>query len=278
MGGRIVFVNTRVDVLHLCYTDTLASLVTGKISTDFSANLMVKEPSIGAWASSTDPVTFDGQVLVGGLGGQYGYHFTATKEGQYELHVKNLAAGTTGLISRYEFTVMPQGAALVGSYTDAFCAQSDIEGQTGYEIGVASNPTDVEVADFAVLRARMLQGHLLAKGITVTPDGGSAPVDISSVSGTVLRDLLRVANAVGAGIDQIRHANRGVKPEKSQAKITEMYEYWESLLEQITDSARLMYGVTLIATPYTTGQVEEPDRTEVPEGSHIRITMTGDEL
>jgi hypothetical protein len=273
---RLVFKDDRVDVLHVCYNTDFTAKVDGKLVGDFQASLVKKLESGSEFVDASETVTFNGEHEFGGTdGGQYEFYFTPDASGVYELHIANLAAGTTGMVSRYMFDVRTSGALFAADYADAFCSEADIQGVTALEIGSGSTPSDTVVVVFARLIAGELRALMHKIDLGITPDAGTNPVDTTSLIGYTLRDMLRLCNATGVGVMQVDAAFRGVSPERSQ-KAVDLEERYTKLKEVLSELGASYHEYSTVDTPYEDGEIAQPEVAETAEASGIKFPIEED--
>lgn len=278
MSERVVFSNSRVDVVHICYDDTRTGVVTGKTGSDFDTVLYFKLPAGSVFVEASESVSFDGEIIVGSINGRYGFSFTPLSAGTYVLHVINTAASTDPVVGEFEFTAMSSGAAFSASYSDAFCSEADVEDQVGLTFDASSIPNSTQVAGYSRLIAAELQGILIQAGLTVTPDGGSDPIDTTGVLGSTFRDLMRYANAVGAGFHAADTAYSGVAPERS-SKATDLEDLYSELKDLVVDMGEKYNDDGLIKTPYTDeDEIDQPTVASGAEASGIKFPLESDAL
>lgn len=159
----------------------------------------------------------------------------------------------------------------------AWCSVEDIVAQSGLFVTSATRPPTDVVELLARNRASELQGLLLRSDIQVTPDDGSAAVNVSTLRGQIFRARLREANAVGAAIDQWHHAQRGVSP-ATNTRISDLQRRWMEILPQLVevgiefDSS----GRSTVRLPYDS-EIERP-ALRPTKGAGVQITVLGDDL
>jgi len=128
--------------------------------------------------------------------GYYNISFTPQNSGLYTLFAVELAGGQRQ--PRWDFQVLSAGAIFAPSYQNAFCSESDIERWINASITATTSPTDTEAGAFAESRAARLMALTARLGYAVTP--------ASVTAASILEDLLREANAIGAALDYLRAA------------------------------------------------------------------------
>jgi len=174
----------------------------------------------------------------------------------------------------------------MAAFDDAFCDDTEITTYSGIGISATSAPTTTQCEVFARNRGAAIRLKLNTNGVTITVDIGANPVDITSDFGLAFRQLLTEANAVGAAIDQVRHHFRGVKPQKSSDKITELERRWRQLMvgepgkdipAELLAAAEALYAVATVVTAYSTGEVEEFAEKAGKEAPGILVSLTGED-
>ena len=160
--------------------------------------------SSGVMVAASETITF-AEV---GVTGHYTVSYPPANEGIYILELKELNASTFQRTYRFEDVhVLGAGAAFTPAYTNAFCAETDIERWVQTAIDANSEPTATEATGFAETRAAELMSLMAKLGHTITP----ATVAV----GSRLEDLLRRANAIGAALDYSIAQQFAVRPSKS---------------------------------------------------------------
>src|SRR3990172_9439336 len=91
-----------------------------------------------------------------GVTGRYSISFVPLSLGFYILELEELHASSTKRIHRFEVEVLAAGAIFSPAFTNAFCAESDMERWLGQLISATTSPTATEAAGFAEERAAVL--------------------------------------------------------------------------------------------------------------------------
>jgi hypothetical protein len=146
-----------------------------------------------------------------GTTGRYYFSFTPTNSGIYILHLNEIHALSGGSQPTFRYDVVAAGAVFSPTYSNAFCAESDIERWIQTSIDATSRPNDTEAAAFAESRAAVLMTLCAKWGLTITPSTVTA--------GSRLEDLLREANAIGAALDYTVAQQFAYQPSKSDRAI-----------------------------------------------------------
>ena len=128
-----------------------------------------------------------------GVTGRYDISFTPLNSGLYVLYGLETHASSMGRTFEFRWYVVTAGAVFSPSFTNAFCALSDIERWTQTGIDSTTQPNDTEAAAFAEARAAVLASLCAKWGFAVTP--------ATVTAGSRLEGMLREANAIGAALD-----------------------------------------------------------------------------
>ena len=194
-------------------------------------DLVLHRESSGAMVAAGETVTW-AEV---GATGRYYFSFTPENSGLYILYAKELDALSMQRTFDFRFSVVTAGATFSPTFDEAYCAETDMERWLQQAIDGTTAPTDTEAAAFAEGRASVLTSLCGRLGKTVTPDTVTA--------GTVLEDLLREANAIGAALDYTIAQQFGRSP-----SLSERPAFFQTLWEQF-------YGDPT-AKPPTAGSIE----------------------
>lgn len=153
-------------------------------------------------------------AAVAGQTGYYGIAYTPDTNGLYKLELLELNAGSGA--RRWTFTqeVVSAGSVFLPAFANAFCAESDVERWLQYVIDGTTNPNDLETAAFAESKAGVLMSLCGRLGYPVTP--ATVP------NGSIIKTLLRDANAIGAALDYTVAQILGVSPSK-----TDRFDYFQ---------------------------------------------------
>lgn len=147
-------------------------------------------------------------AAVAGEIGFYTISFSPENSGKYVLLLKELNADSFFARHEYRYEVTAAGAVFAPTYSNAFCAESDVERWTQVAIDASSSPTDTQTAAFAEARAAILMSLCAGLGFSVTPS--------TVVAGSRLEDMLREANSIGAALDWVSANEHGVSPSLSE--------------------------------------------------------------
>lgn len=157
-----------------------------------------------------------------GVSGTYEIEFTPANTGLYVLQLKELNASTLQRTWRFpDYLILSAGSILSPSYANAFCSESDIERRLGLPISASTVPDDTAATAFAEGRAAYLMSLCSRLGFSVTPS--------TVTSGSVIQDLLREANAIGAAIDYLIAQGAYVTP-MEPGKLGSLKEEWDKLV------------------------------------------------
>jgi hypothetical protein len=172
---------------------TILDLTTGSPKTGMTApadvTLTLQRESSGTIIAASETVT----MTEIGVTGRYYFSFTPANSGLYILYGLETNVTTYQRAFEFRYDVVSAGATFSPSYSNAFCAESDIERWIQHAIDGTTSPDDTEAAAFAESRAAILMTLLAKWGYTVTPS--------TVVAGSRLEDLLRRANSIGAALD-----------------------------------------------------------------------------
>lgn len=158
-----------------------------------------------AMVVATETVTMS---PIAGSTGDYYVEFTPQNSGSYSVLLQEINVNTGLRNTQSEFIVYAAGSLFLPSYTNAFCAESDIERWLQQSIDTTAHPSDTETPAFAETRAAILMSLCARYGFTVTPSTVTA--------GSRMEDILRDANAVGAALDYTTAQNFGKAPFKTE--------------------------------------------------------------
>lgn len=167
--------------------DALTGLPITGITSGNGVTLTLTKRSGATWVAAAETVTWT-EIGVTGI---YLVSFTPSAANSYRLLLTETHASSAGRSAEYFYA--SAGSIILPNYTNAFCSENDLERWLQTEISGDSEPDDVEATAFAEARAAILMALLGSWGYTVTPS--------TVVSGSVLEDMLREANAIGAALD-----------------------------------------------------------------------------
>lgn len=269
----MIVVGERIDILHVAFLADGVTPLGGLLGADFSAVVLRRPPTGLNWEVATEAATFEGEVV--GATGRYGFHLTPLQAADYEVQIQCTAVGAEAKTYSYQFDVVTAGAEFTPTYDDAFCAETDIKRQSGMQFSATSRPTSSDVAGFARLRAAEIMAQLAEQGIVITPDVGAAPIDTSSQRGVILRDNVRLANALGAAMDAVDAAYMGIEPTRSE-KARDIEKQYRALLKATVAMAATAYSTSRVLTPYSEGEVAAYETPSGTTAVGIPFTMEGD--
>lgn len=195
-----------------------------------------------------------------GSTGHYYISFTPENTGAYRLQVEELNASTNMSIFAWDFVVHAAGAVFLPSYSNAFCAESDIERWLQQTISSTTAPDDTETAGFAETRAAILMSICARFGLTITPS--------TVTSGSRLEDILREANAIGAAMDYTMAQQFG-KAVSLSDRWARLRDLWMEYVGTPTDSnpGYLILEVQGNLASLATDHIISGDTNAYPEGS-----------
>ncbi len=170
------------------YLDAAGVPKTGMVIVTDIAFTMMRDPGTGAVAA-TETITYTESATAG----YYTISFTPDNAGLYTLWGLESNADSFLRNMRFDWSVVSAGSVFAPAFTNAFCGETDIERWLQQSITSTSAPSSTEAAGFAETRAAVLMGMTARLGFTVNPTTVS--------TGSRLEDLLREANAIGAGMD-----------------------------------------------------------------------------
>jgi len=156
-------------------------------TTDIEFTLF-RDPSTGAVAAS-ETVSFTESATTG----YYTISFTPDNAGLYTLWAKEVNADSYLRNLQFDWSVVSAGSVFAPAFSNAFCAETDLERWMQQAITTSTSPSSTEAAGFAETRAAVLMGMCARLGYTVTPT--------TVTTGSRLEDILREANAIGAAMD-----------------------------------------------------------------------------
>ena len=184
------------------YDDGSGVPKTGMVDVTDCTIVLHRETSSG-FVAATETVTFT-EI---GVTGYYTLDFVPENSGLYVLELEELNADSNFRHPRWDFQVYSAGTAFAPSLANAFCSEADIERWTQAAITSSTRPSDTEAAAFAESRAAVLMSLCASWGFSVTP--------ATVTSGSIIEDLLREANAIGAALDFTVAQTLGKAPSKS---------------------------------------------------------------
>jgi hypothetical protein len=161
-----------------------------------------------------------------GVTGRYYFSFTPTNSGLYVLYLTEIDALSAGRQTSFRYDVVAAGAVFSPTYSNAFCAESDIERWIQTSIDATSRPNDTEAAAFAEERAAILMSLCYKQGLVITPSTVTA--------GSRLEDLLRRANSIGAALDYTVAQQFSYQPSKSDRAV-ELQVLWDQMVSTDKD-------------------------------------------
>ncbi|MCP3979698.1 MAG: hypothetical protein GY716_10285 [bacterium] len=160
----------------------------------------------------------------------------------------------------------------------AFCSNEDIVAVSGHAISANTKPTTTEVVTLAANRANELLAEIyMATGRALTVDGGANEIDDSTTLGKIYRARVRELNSIAAAIDQLQNSMKGV----GRSSTTKLKELRTRRVEVQKDVVRLsqdIYGVNRVQTPYSEGEITEPDYDPPMDEPTRPVTIDGNEL
>lgn len=252
--------NTTVRQVWKMIDDTGAPL-TGKASPGDVALLLKRDTGSGTGAA---PEAVTWTELGAGF---YEIAFTPQAGGLYTLFLDELVGLARDWWFVYE--VFAAGAVFLPAFSNAFCAETDVERWTQLTFDSGSKPTTNEVAALAQARASEMRGILVAQGWTISPT--------SVASGSIEQDMLREANAIAAAADAYLIKFVDVEPGQTQKAEALLNEYERRLEKLIAYAEKIAGGASFIRSPMTAGEVTLKDELSVTDaGLAVGITMDQD--
>src|SRR5262245_35394877 len=157
-----------------------------------------------------------------GSTGFYYFSFTPQNSGTYILTLDEINVSSMGRKgNEFRWDVLPAGAFFAPTYTNAFCAETDIERWINASISPSTSPNDNEAAAWAESAAAWLMSLTARLGFAQTPTTVTA--------GSRMEDLLREANAIKAALDYLTAQTRGVAPfDAGRGRLSLLKDLWES--------------------------------------------------
>ncbi len=196
--------------------DTSSDPLTGMVkTTDITVTLHNQSGS--TFIASSETVT----LTEIGSSGHYYFKFTPTGTGVYVLQFKEINASTLLRTGRFDFAVVSAGSTFAPAFSNAFCAETDMERWIQQTIDGTTRPSATEAAGFAESRAAVLMSFCAAKGFTVTPSTVTA--------NSRMEDLLRDANCIGASLDYTIAQSFKSGPLRTE-RIPELLGRWQEYL------------------------------------------------
>jgi hypothetical protein len=220
VSGNLVFYNWQ-------YLTAAGVPKTGMVETTDIEFTLKRNPGTGLVAAAED-VTFTET----GATGYYTISFTPASTGLYSLWVKEINADSMLRQVQVDFSVVSAGSAFSPNFSNAFCAETDMERWLQQAITATTSPSSTEAAGFAETRAAVLMGMCARLGYTVTPT--------TVISGSRLEDLLREANAIGSAMDYTV-AQSFKEGTRRTERIPELLGLWRQYTGDETKTPRL-YG------------------------------------
>lgn len=205
------------DTVLLAWTvlDTSDAPLTGMTSPTDVVFVMHRQSGTSLIAAS-ETVTF---TEIGSTG-HYEITFEPENVGVYVLQLHELNANTYGRWFTFpQLEILTAGSIFTPSYSNAFCAESDIERRAGQTISSTSTPDDDAAAAFAETRAAILMSICAKWGFAVTPTTVTA--------GSRLEDVLRDANAVGAALDWFLSQQGKLRSDEFPPLVLALSQLWE---------------------------------------------------
>lgn len=208
--------------------------------------------------------------------GDYSIYFTPQNSGTYFLTVQELSALTMQRNWIYTYEVLPAGALFIPSAAGCFCAVSDVARYAGLTFTNTSSPVTSDMAlGFCEERAAGIMAMCAFWGFSVNP----ATVE----TGSILEDLLRSANAIGAAIDAVVAWYAAVEPSESE-KVRSLMQSWINLMG---DGAKIKGAIQLqvessfsasgVRTHISSGEVTLKEETPITDGG-LALGMSMDRV
>ncbi len=197
--------------------DTSSNPLTGMVKTT-DITITLHNQSGSTFIASSETVTM---TEIAASAGHYYFVFTPTGTGLYVLQFKEINASTLLRTGRFDFAVVSAGSTFAPAFSNAFCAETDMERWIQQAITSSSSPSSTEAAGFAESRAAVLMSFCAAKGFTVTPSTVTA--------NSRIEDILRDANCIGAALDYTIAQSFRSGPSRTE-RIPELLGRWNEYL------------------------------------------------
>lgn len=250
--GTLTYVLGDIVIQPWRYLDGNSDPLTGMVTpTDITFTLLRSSGSV--MVASGETVTFT-EI---GTTGDYHINFTPANLGLYNLRLKELKVGTFQRTASFEYSVLAAGAVFTPTFTNAFCAQSDIERWTQLSFSAGSSPTSTQVAAFAESRASEIQGMVAGAGFTVTP--------ATVIADSIEEDMLREANAIAAAADALMAKFMMDTPSGAVEKAVAFLDEYEKRMERFIEYLRTSGTPQSIRTHITSGEVTLPDPVSIED-------------
>src|SRR3990172_6854439 len=145
VANNLILENLRV--LALADDGTTITGLSTVIGTDFQ--VVLQRQSGTTFVAASETVT----IAEVGATGHYAFSFTPQNTGLYVLYVRELDAATMEREFRFPYEVLSAGSVFSPTFTNAFCAETDIERYAGLTFTAASSITSTEAAAYAEERS-----------------------------------------------------------------------------------------------------------------------------
>lgn len=200
--------------------------ITGKVAT-MSANLD-RYADAATRADASEAVT----IVEIGTSGQYAITYTPTLS---ETYACIITESTLGVTFRFEDVV--SSAPSAATVSDAYCSVADVVAFA--QIGTpsaTSTPTESQVLGFMAKRASQVYAKLASVLGTSAPGPSNYDVTIDTTAdkGRSLDQACRLANALGAAMDQLEAAGAGEAPGRSE-RVNELGAAFAGSLEMLVE-------------------------------------------
>lgn len=197
---------------------------------DITASLFRDTGSATVAASETVSMTEIGAT------GYYNVAFTPANSGLYTLELAEVNVNTGLRRSHHEFQVYAAGSVFAPAYSNAFCAETDVERWINAGISSSTSPSDTDATAWAESRAAVLMSVCAKLGYAVTPSTVTA--------GSRLEDMLREANAIGAALDYLTAQTRALAPfDAGRGRLGAFRDMWESYVGHYSESGTWIPGL-----------------------------------
>jgi hypothetical protein len=208
-----------------------------------------------------------------GATGHYYMAFTPASTGLYVLQLTESNVLTLQRTARFSYEVLSAGAVFTPTFSNAYCAETDVERYAGLAFTASSTVTSTQAAAFAEERATILTSLLAGWGVTISPS--------SVVAGSRLEDMLRAANAIGAAVDALIAWFGMTEPGKLEKAAT-LEALWTRYIGGMVDGKKLegyleneaKSTVSLALDHVTSGDTTARASENAPQDIGLQIRMS----
>ena len=259
MPGRVLVLQSTEVILHWTVLDFNNAPKTG-VTDPADVTLTLRRQSGSTMIAAAETVVW----AEDGVTGHYYITFTPVNVGLYHLNLQETVQGSQLRDYLWDFNVQTAGAVFVPAFSECYCSEADVERWTQLDFSATSRPTSSQVAAFCEARAAEITDKAARNGVTITPS--------TITAGSVIEDLARELNAVGAGVDSFMSKFISVAPAQTD-KTTLLREEWDRRCTAFIEHAWSL-GAGGMATHISSGEVTLPSESNITDrGSSERITM-----